>query len=60
MREVVLDDLVAELVQNELDARSSHTMISFGADDLICEGTGQPINDKGWGAWSAYLVPVGK
>jgi hypothetical protein len=33
-------DLIIELVQNELDAGSRHTVIAFEEDALVCEGDG--------------------
>ncbi|HEX5282029.1 MAG TPA: hypothetical protein VFW28_18260 [Micropepsaceae bacterium] len=41
-------DIIVELLQNELDAQSSNTTISFGRDALICEGDGAPIDRAGW------------
>ena len=41
-------DLIVELVQNELDARATHTRIAFEADRLISEGDGEPVDDEGW------------
>lgn len=42
------DDLVAELIQNELDANASHTSIKFYADRMICQGGGDPVDEDGW------------
>ena len=42
------DDLIAELIQNELDAGSTSTQIIFERDRLICEGNGEPIDKVGW------------
>jgi len=42
------DDLIAELVQNELDAESTRTCIRFEPDRFICEGNGEPIDSDGW------------
>lgn len=42
------DDLIAELLQNELDAGSTCTRIRFDSDKLICEGNGDPIDPDGW------------
>jgi len=42
------EGLIIELVQNELDARATHTRIAFGADRLISEGDGEPVDDEGW------------
>ena len=52
------DDVIAELVQNELDAEAKHTRISFGADSLVCEGDGKPIDDEGWARLS-YIRGAG-
>ncbi|PPK78259.1 hypothetical protein B0F87_101641 [Methylobacter tundripaludum] len=41
-------DVVVEFIQNELDAGSTNTKITFGAEELICEGSGKPIDDTGW------------
>ncbi len=41
-------DLVVELVQNELDAGSEKTTITFGQEALLCEGNGKPIDREGW------------
>lgn len=41
-------DLIIELVQNELDAGSRHTVIAFEEDALVCEGDGTPIDRPGW------------
>lgn len=48
VRSLHADDLVAELVQNEIDAGSTHTIIEFGCDRLICRGNGAPIDGDGW------------
>jgi hypothetical protein len=42
------DDLIIELIQNDLDARSSRTLIQVLDDRLVCEGDGWPIKDDGW------------
>jgi hypothetical protein len=42
------DDLIAELVQNDLDQDATRTIISFERDRLICEGNGRPVEDDGW------------
>ncbi|MES2120502.1 MAG: hypothetical protein V4513_08005 [Pseudomonadota bacterium] len=42
------DDLVAELIQNEIDAGSTETIISFENDQLVCSGNGEPIDDNGF------------
>jgi hypothetical protein len=41
-------DLIIELIQNELDARSLRTRIRVLNDRLVCEGEGQPIKGDGW------------
>lgn len=41
-------NLVTELIQNELDAESYHTTITFHADKLTCQGNGKPVDDEGW------------
>lgn len=40
-----VDDLVAELVQNDLDQGATRTVISFEADHLVCEGNGLETQD---------------
>lgn len=42
------DDLVAELIQNDLDQDATRTVISFEEDRLICEGNGRPVEAEGW------------
>ena len=42
------NDLIAELVQNDLDQDATQTVISFEKDRLICEGNGRPIDEDGW------------
>ena len=46
--DLTLSDLVIELIQNELDAGSPSTTITFGENALICEGRGMPIDRSGW------------
>jgi hypothetical protein len=41
-------DVVVEFIQNELDAGSTNTKITFGPEELICEGSGKPIDNPGW------------
>jgi len=41
-------DIIIELIQNELDAGSKHTIISFKSNKLICEGNGKQIESAGW------------
>ena len=48
LRGLNLDDLIIELVQNELDAKASHTSITFYPDRLVCEGDGEPVSEDGW------------
>ena len=42
------DDLIAELVQNDLDQDATRTVISFEEDRLVCEGNGKPVEADGW------------
>ena len=42
------NDLIAELVQNDLDQDATRTVISFKQDRLVCEGNGNPVDSKGW------------
>ena len=42
------NDLIAELIQNDLDQRATRTVISFEQDRLVCEGNGSPVDDDGW------------
>jgi hypothetical protein len=37
------DDLIAELIQNDLDQDATQTVISFERDKLIGEGNGRPV-----------------
>jgi hypothetical protein len=41
-------DLIAELVQNDLDQQATRTVISFEQDHLVCEGNGHPVDADGW------------
>lgn len=41
-------DLIVELIQNDLDAKASHTSITFTPDRLICQGDGEPVSEDGW------------
>ena len=43
------NDLIAELVQNDLDQQATQTVVSFEQDRLVCEGNGAPVDDGGWG-----------
>jgi hypothetical protein len=42
------DDLIAELIQNDLDQGATRTVISFEEHRLVCEGNGMHIDDDGW------------
>ena len=42
------DDLIAELIQNDLDQGATRTIISLKKDRLVCEGNGKPVDAKGW------------
>jgi hypothetical protein len=42
------EDLIAELVQNDLDQEATRTEISFGKDGLVSLGNGSPVDDSGW------------
>ena len=42
------NDLIAELVQNDLDQEATRTVISFEQDRLVCEGNGTPVEPDGW------------
>ena len=42
------DDLIAEMIQNDLDQDATRTVISFEGDRLVCEGNGRPVEDEGW------------
>ena len=42
------DDLIAELIQNDLDQNATRTVISFEQDRLVCEGNGKPVDPEGW------------
>ena len=41
-------DLIAELIQNDLDEGATRTVISFERDRLVCEGNGRPVDTAGW------------
>lgn len=41
-------DLVAELVQNDVDQGATRTVVSFEKDYLVCEGNGNPVEPDGW------------
>lgn len=42
------DDLIAELIQNDLDQDATRTVISFEQHHLVCEGNGRPVAAEGW------------
>lgn len=42
------NDLIAELIQNDLDQNATRTVISFEQDQLVCEGNGKPVEPEGW------------
>ena len=42
------EDLIAELIQNDLDQDATRTVISFEPARLICEGNGRPVEQDGW------------
>ena len=42
------EDLIAELVQNDLDQGATRTVISFERDRLVCEGNGRSVDADGW------------
>ena len=42
------DDLIAEMIQNDLDQDATRTVISFEENQLVCEGNGKPVEDEGW------------
>jgi len=61
------DDLIAELVQNDLDQQAGQTVIKFEQDCLVCEGDGNPVDKDGWrrlrkirGAGENVLAKQGK
>jgi hypothetical protein len=54
------NDLIVELLQNELDARSSHTTVRVWDDRLVCEGTGRNIEPEGWKRLKFILAAGGK
>ena len=41
-------DLIAELVQNDLDQDATRTSITFEEGHLVCEGNGKPVESDGW------------
>jgi hypothetical protein len=60
LREVSLVDLVVELVQNELDAGASRTIIEFGEHGLICQGNGEKLNRKDWARLESVIGAGGE
>ncbi|MDE0308554.1 MAG: HNH endonuclease signature motif containing protein [Acidiferrobacterales bacterium] len=42
------NDLIAELVQNDIDQDATRTTVRFEKDQLICEGNGQQVDSDGW------------
>ena len=42
------NDLIAELIQNDLDQEATRTVIAFEKDHLVCEGNGKPVDTEGW------------
>ena len=42
------EDLVAELIQNDLDQDATRTVISFEENRLVSEGNGKPVEADGW------------
>ncbi|HEY6184619.1 MAG TPA: hypothetical protein VIW67_20405 [Terriglobales bacterium] len=42
------EDLVAELVQNDLDQLATKTLLTFEHDRLVCIGDGKPVDTDGW------------
>ncbi len=42
------NDLIAELVQNDLDQGATRTVVSFESSRLVCEGNGKPVDAEGW------------
>ena len=41
-------DLIAELIQNDLDEGATSTVISFERTRLVCDGNGKPVEPEGW------------
>ena len=41
-------DLIAELVQNDLDQGATRTEITFEKNRLVCLGNGRPVEPDGW------------
>jgi len=49
------EDLPIELVQNELDAGSSCTEVTFGEDAIVCQGDGESVDEIGWERLRKFL-----
>lgn len=58
LSDLSLNDLVVELVQNDLDAGATRTVIFFGAAKISAEGDGTAIDDGGWKRLE-YLLGAG-
>lgn len=58
LAELSLQDLVVEMVQNDLDAGATRTVITFGENALICEGNGAGVDANGWMRLS-YVLGAG-
>ena len=58
LRGLSSNDLIIELIQNELDAKASHTSIAFYSDRLVCQGNGEPVTESGWRRL-AYVMGAG-
>ena len=48
LRGLDCNDLIAELIQNDLDQGATRTAISFNRTSLVCEGNGEPVDPEGW------------
>jgi len=42
------NDLIAELIQNDLDQGATRTEISFEPDRVVSQGNGAPVDEMGW------------
>ena len=42
------NDLIAELIQNDLDQGATRTVVSFERTCLVCDGNGMPVEPEGW------------
>ena len=58
LRGLSSNDLIIELIQNELDAKASHTSIEFYSNHLVCQGNGEPVTESGWRRL-AYVMGAG-